>query len=141
MNLARAIAIAVQAHDGQTDKSGYPYILHPLRVMLALDDDDARIVGVLHDVVEDCPDWSFDRLRNEGFSDRVLHALSLVTKSSDDADYAAFIRRAMPDSIARRVKRADLMDNLNAARLQHVSASDAERMNRYIAALVILDGN
>ena len=66
MNLERAIAIATEAHTGQTDKARAPYILHPLRVMRARDSDDARIVAVLHDVVEDCPGWTFERLEAHG---------------------------------------------------------------------------
>jgi (p)ppGpp synthase/HD superfamily hydrolase len=65
--LERAISIAAEAHTGQTDKAGERYILRPLRIMLALSTDEERIVGVLHDVVEDCAGWSFDRLRAEGF--------------------------------------------------------------------------
>lgn len=57
--LGRAIEIAVEAHAGQVDKAGAPYILHPLRVMLSLDGEEDRIVGVLHDVIEDCPAWTW----------------------------------------------------------------------------------
>ena len=65
MNLEHAIEIAVVAHKGQKGKSEAPYILHPLRVMLSLSSDEDRIVGILHDVVEDTS-WTFDQLR-EGF--------------------------------------------------------------------------
>ena len=64
--LQRAIEIAVEAHKGQADKAGAPYIFHSLRVMLSLKTDDERIVGVLHDVVEDCESWGFERLESEG---------------------------------------------------------------------------
>ena len=80
MNLERAVSIAVAAHKGQTEKAGAPYILHPLRVMQSLDTDLERIVGVLHDVVEDGPGWSFERLEAEGFGADVIEALRLVTK-------------------------------------------------------------
>ena len=60
--LGRAIAIAAEAHSGQFDKAGAPYILHPLRVMLSLSTEEERIVGVLHDLVEDCEEWTFERL-------------------------------------------------------------------------------
>jgi (p)ppGpp synthase/HD superfamily hydrolase len=135
MNLARAIEIAVAAHAGQTDKAGTPYILHPIRVMLAQDTDDARIVGILHDVVEDAPEWTFDRLRDEGFSDAVLTSLRAVTKSPEDADYATFVARAARDPIGRQVKRADLLDNLNAARLGRIGPDEAARLDRYARAL------
>lgn len=139
MNLARAIEIAVHAHAGQTDKAGAPYILHPLRVMLSLDGEDDRIVGILHDVLEDCPDWTMDRLRAEGFANLTLQALASVTKLSEDEDYPAFISRCCQDPIARRVKRADLMDNLDVRRLSNVTDKDAKRLNKYLLALTQLD--
>jgi hypothetical protein len=73
--LERAIVIAVEAHAGQVDKGGAPYVLHPLRMMLSMTSTDERIVAVLHDVCEDCPGWTFDRLRREGFSDHIIEAL------------------------------------------------------------------
>jgi len=66
--LERAIVIAAEAHAGMTDKAGAPYILHPLRMMLDLTSVEERIVAILHDVCEDCPGWTFERLRDEGFS-------------------------------------------------------------------------
>ena len=66
MNFERAIEIAVSAHKGAVDKGGNPYILHPLTVMLSLETAEEKIVGVLHDVIEDTP-WTFEALRNEGF--------------------------------------------------------------------------
>jgi len=139
VNLARAIEIAVLAHAGQTDKNGLPYILHPLRVMFALEGSEAQIVGVLHDVVEDGPGWTIDRLRAEGFSDAVLRAVASVTRDKDAENYAAFVARAAADPIGRLVKRSDLLDNLNAARLAVVTAEDAARLNRYLAALAALN--
>ncbi len=109
--LERAIAIAAEAHAGQVDKAGAPYILHPLRVMLLLNTIEERIAGVLHDLVEDCPDWTFDRLRHEGFSEPVIAALEAVTKREGehgDANYMTFVQRAGSDKIGRLVKLADL---------------------------------
>src|SRR5690242_17493567 len=99
-SLERAIAIAAEAHAGQQDKSGAPYILHPLRVMLRLLSNDERLVAVLHDVCEDRPGWTFERLRTEGFSERVLTALDSVTKRSTET-YEDFVRRAADDPIGR----------------------------------------
>ena len=140
MKLQRAIEIAVEAHRGQTDKAGAPYLLHPLRVMMSLDTDEERIVGVLHDVVEDGPGWTFERLEEEGFSPAVLDALRLVTKRPEDEGdsetfYVAFVRRAKGNKIARRVKTADILDNLNASRLSALTEKDMRRMNRYLTAL------
>ncbi len=138
--LARAIEIAVAAHAGQTDKVGAPYILHPLRVMHSLTSEDERIVGVLHDVVEDCPDWPMNRLRAEGFSDTVLAALASVTKLSEDEDYVSFIARCATNSIGKGVKRADFLDNLDVTRLPAVTEKDAKRLNKYLRALAQLEG-
>ena len=75
MNLERAIRIAVEAHAGQIDKANEPYILHPLRVMFDVEGEVARMVAVLHDVVEDNEGWTFERLREEGFSPAIIEAL------------------------------------------------------------------
>src|SRR5580704_19354232 len=96
--LERAIAIAAEAHAGQLDKAGTPYILHPLRVMLGMSSIDERIVAALHDVCEDCPGWTLDRLRSEGFSNRIIDALQSVTKCEAE-DYYDFVRRSAANPI------------------------------------------
>jgi len=80
--LERAIMIAAEGHAGVKDRGGAPYILHPLRMMLGLSSPDERIVAVLHDVCEDCPGWTFDRLRDEGFSDEVIAAQRFLSPSA-----------------------------------------------------------
>ncbi|HAH05692.1 MAG TPA: GTP pyrophosphokinase [Elusimicrobia bacterium] len=137
MDLERAIRIAADAHRGQKDKAGAPYILHPLRVMLSLQGEAERIVGVLHDVLEDCPDWSAEKLRAEGFAPEVMRALDSLTKRPDE-DYPAFIARAARDPIGRKVKVADLTDNLDIARIPSPTARDLARLERYKAALASL---
>jgi (p)ppGpp synthase/HD superfamily hydrolase len=141
-SLERAIAIALTAHAGQTDKAGTPYILHPLRVMLAQTSEAARIAAVLHDVVEDGEDWTLERLRAEGFSPEVVEAVDHLTKrESEKDDYPAFVKRAAANPIARQVKLADLNDNLDVTRLLTVSDKDRERLNRYLQARSELLGN
>lgn len=138
--LERAIAIAKEAHAGQIDKAGKPYIGHPLRVMAAVEGDDAKIVGVLHDVVEDCPAWTFDRLRAEGFSDAVLRSLQSVTKRKGKGEpYEDFVARAARDPIGRRVKRADLVDNMDLSRISNPTERDYQRIEKYKRALAQLD--
>src|SRR5689334_15268599 len=73
-SLERAICIAATAHQGQTDKGGAPHVLHPLRVMLAMSNDDERIVAVLHDVIEDT-EWTAEALLAEGFTPGVVDAI------------------------------------------------------------------
>ncbi len=133
MNLERAIEIAVSAHKGQADKAGAPYVLHPLRVMMSLVTEEERIVGILHDVVEDS-DWTFERLRDEGFSETVLDALQSVTAMRGEA-YEHFIERARANAIGRRVKIADVTDNLDLRRIMEPTERDFERLKKYRAAL------
>lgn len=135
--LNRAIAIAAEAHAGQFDKAGEAYILHPLRVMLRLDIENEQIVAVLHDVVEDCPGWSLNRLKAEGFSIEVLSALEAVTKREGE-DYTAFILRAGQSELSRRVKLADLDDNCDLTRLANPTASDLMRVEKYRSAIAQL---
>jgi len=140
VNLQRAIEIAVAAHKGVKDKGGNPYILHPFRVMLALETEDEKIVGVLHDVVEDAEEWTFERLRSEGFSLDVLEGLRSVTKTSDDEDYDEFVQRALENEIGRKVKIADIKDNLDVTRIDDLTERDLVRLKRYKKSLKILQG-
>lgn len=130
--LEDAIALAVQAHRGQRDKAGQTYILHPLRVMLRLETDTERMVAVLHDVVEDSA-WTLEQLRALGYPEEVLGALDCLTKREGES-YEAFIERVRPHALARRVKLADLEDNMDVRRLVAVTPKDAERLARYRAA-------
>ena len=132
--LENAIAIAVEAHQGQKDKAGHPYILHPLRVMFRVESEDERTVAILHDVVEDHGDvWSVDKLRQSGFPQRILDALDCVTKRKGEA-YEQFVERSASNPIALRVKLADLEDNMDIRRLNDVTEKDRERLNRYLTA-------
>ena len=137
MNLERAVAIATAAHRGQTDKAGVDYILHPIRVAEAVSTVDEKIVAMLHDVVEDCEGWTFERLEAEGFSATVIEALRLVTKIKGE-DYEDFVRRAGGNPIARAVKIADLRDNMDLTRLREITGKDMERIAKYKRALEIL---
>ncbi|POA88963.1 HD domain-containing protein [Pseudomonas sp. NFPP10] len=128
-SLERAIALAAQAHAGQVDKGGAPYILHPLRVMLRLTHPEARIVAVLHDVLEDCP-ITPEQLRGEGFGEEVLAALLALTKVAGE-DYPAFIRRAGANPLARQVKLADLAENSDLSRIPEPGAEDLRRLEKY----------
>jgi (p)ppGpp synthase/HD superfamily hydrolase len=135
--LERAIAIAAEAHSGQVDWAGLPYVLHPLRMMMRVSSTDERIVAVLHDVCEDCPGWTFDRLRNEGFSDHVVEALQSVTKR-DGEDYEAFVRRAAANPIGRSVKLADLNDNSDLSRISAPSERQLQLIEKYRRAIAML---
>jgi len=144
--LAKAIAIAANAHlTHAPDKGGAPYILHPLRLMLRMDSDTARMVAVLHDVVEDHADegYTFDFLAAEGIPGEVIAALRCVTKTGaeerdSEGKYMDFVRRAATDPIARQVKIADLEDNMNLLRIATLTDRDLARLKRYHAAWRLL---
>ena len=135
--LERAIVIAAEAHAGMTDKAGAPYILHPLRMMMDLTSAEERIVAVLHDVCEDCPGWTFERLRGEGFSEEILAALDSVTKREGEP-YEDFALRAAINPIGRRVKLADLRDNSDLSRITNPSVKDHQRIAKYARAIELI---
>ena len=130
MNLERAIQIAVEAHAGVKDKGGKAYILHPISVMMRCETDEEKIVAILHDVIEDT-DWTFEALREEGFAETIIEALKTVTKHSEDEDYDAFIQRSLKNEIGRKVKIADLRENLDVTRIGELTDKDLERINKY----------
>jgi (p)ppGpp synthase/HD superfamily hydrolase len=134
--LERAIALAARAHEGQTDKAGAPYILHPLRMMLRLETLEERIVATLHDVVEDCG-VTLDQLRAEGFSDAVVDGVDAVTRRETET-YEEFVLRAKGNPIGRRVKIADLEDNSDVRRLAEVTDRDRARLEKYRRAMEAL---
>tara|TARA_Y100000591_G_scaffold292377_1_gene279553 strand:+ start:467 stop:889 length:423 start_codon:yes stop_codon:yes gene_type:complete len=138
MNLHRAIEIALDAHKNVSDKGGNSYILHPLRLMLQMDSEEEMIVAILHDVVEDSEKWSFDKLKEEGFSKKIINSLRSVTKENKNEDYEKFIDRSIKDKIGRKVKIADISDNLDISRLKEVTDKDILRINKYKKALAKL---
>ncbi len=137
--LERAIAIATEAHKGQYDKAGNDYIGHPLRVMDMGRTEEEKIVGVLHDVVEDT-DWTFEKLAAEGFSQEIIEALKCVTKISENENYDDFIERVKKNPLATAVKINDLTDNMDIRRLPYLSDKDVKRLKKYLKAYKKLIG-
>jgi (p)ppGpp synthase/HD superfamily hydrolase len=133
-----AIALAAQAHAGQKDKVGRPYVLHPLRCMLRQTEPMAMIAAVLHDVVEDTG-WTLEALREAGFPAPALEAVDRVTRRAEET-YEAFIERVAEDPRAVAVKLADLEDNMNLLRLTEVGERELARLARYHRAWLRLKG-
>ena len=133
----RAIEIAANAHAGQVDKAGAPYVLHPLRMMLSLDAPEERMAAVLHDVVEDTL-VALERLRAAGFPQAVIEAVDVLTKRKGE-DYDDFIRRVAPNPLARRVKLADLRDNCDLSRIAQPTEKDRARIEKYGRAIKYLE--
>jgi (p)ppGpp synthase/HD superfamily hydrolase len=134
-----AIQLARRAHEGQLDKSGRPYIAHPLRVMGHLRDERERMAAVLHDVVEDT-DVTLDDLAALGCPAEVLAAVDAISKRPGEAQ-ADYLARVLANPIALRVKRADIADNMSADRMGRLDTSTQQRLQaKYEAALRLLDG-
>jgi GTP diphosphokinase / guanosine-3',5'-bis(diphosphate) 3'-diphosphatase len=134
--LERAIQIAAEAHAGQLDKAGQPYILHPLRVMLHMKSEQERIVAVLHDVIEDTP-VTLIQLAAEGFSSIVIDAVQALTKPPGESRLAA-AARAAKNPIALAVKLADNSENMDMSRIPQPTAKDIARLEEYKAVRVLL---
>jgi GTP diphosphokinase / guanosine-3',5'-bis(diphosphate) 3'-diphosphatase len=138
--LERAIAIAAQSHTGQVDLAGQPYILHPLRVMMAVSGVPERIAAVLHDTIEDTSLTIAD-LHAAGFDVEVIDAVVALTKLPGESRIAA-AHRAVKNSIARSVKIADVTDNMDISRISQPRQKDFDRLQEYRQVIQILtDGN
>jgi guanosine-3',5'-bis(diphosphate) 3'-pyrophosphohydrolase len=131
-----ALEIAIVAHAGQVDKGGSPYIMHPIRVMLAMDTEEARIVAVLHDVLEDCPEDAW-RVEEAGFSREVLEALNALTKRPGEP-YGDFIVRVALNPLASKVKVADMRDNMDLSRIPNPTDKDRARVAKYARYVEVL---
>ncbi len=139
--LERAIILAATAHAGQRDKAGAPYVLHPLRMMLKMATVDEQMAAVLHDVIEDCG-VTPEQLATEGFPLAVIEAvvaLTKVTVNGVEEPYNEFIRRATLNPIARRVKLADLDDNMDLSRIAEPTAKDYARIDKYKSAKHVIE--
>ncbi|MGJ3240352.1 MAG: HD domain-containing protein [Anaerolineae bacterium] len=128
-DIERAIKMAVDAHMGQKDKAGAPYILHPLRVMADVEGEAEKIVAILHDVVEDTA-ITIEDLETEGFSDEICAGVAAMTKIEGES-YDAYLQRVKKNSIAHRVKLADLKDNMNLSRLPELNPELFQKYEKY----------
>ena len=134
--LSRALILATIAHDKQIDKGGQPYILHPLRFALKMDTIEGKIVGLLHDVLEDS-DFAVDDLIDDGFPPEIIDAVIALTRKKEE-NYQQFILRCKENPLARQVKLADLEDNLDTTRLPEIGEKERQRIKKYEQAVLIL---
>lgn len=137
--LEDAIALALEKFRGVQDKDGQPYILHLLRVMMNVEQPEARIVGVLHDIVEDTQVTLTD-LRKLGFSTSILEGVEFITHLSG-ISYCDYVIRLRSNEIARACKIADLNDNYRLDRVAYrdgYTESDAKRLQRYVLSYQFL---
>jgi len=135
----KAMLIASREHLGIRDNGGKVYILHPIRVAMRLrtDDEDLMCIAALHDVIEDS-DVTLDDLRSEGFSERVITALELLTHDPS-VEYFDYIGSMRNNLDALRVKREDLRDNSDITRLKGLRQKDFDRMEKYCKAYKMIE--
>ncbi|MDF5940609.1 GTP pyrophosphokinase [Pseudomonas aeruginosa] len=124
-----ALQRALSAYMGKVDKAGMPYILHPLRLMARFTDPFEQAVSLLHDVIEDS-DTTAEDLLNEGFPENVVEAVVLLSRRRGES-YEVFIERICPHPLARKIKLADIEDNLNVLRLASLGEPDLRRVSKY----------
>jgi len=135
--IEETIAFAAKAHEGQLDKMHQPYILHPMRVMLMMLTFAERTVAILHDVVEDT-DATLQDLLDMGYPKVIIDAIDSVTKRKGE-NYEDFIHRASENFIGRKIKKADILDNLSPIRRYNFPAEKRNRLySKYTKALKIL---
>ena len=137
MNLVeKALQIALDAHSGQVDKAGLPYIMHPMAVAIKQKTTDAFAVALLHDVIEDSS-YTADDLKKEGIPQHILDALILLTHDKDEP-YMEYVSKIKSNELAKAVKLADLQHNSNLSRLSSVTDADIERQRKYAEAIALL---
>ena len=134
-NTRKAIIIAYNAHINQKDRSGLPYILHPIHLAEQMDTEEECIVALLHDVVEDT-EVTFKELEKD-FSKTIIDALKLLTHDKE-TDYFEYIEKIKTNPLAKKVKLADLKHNSDETRLENITEKDITRNKKYVKAIKIL---
>ena len=134
-----ALKLCFEAHKDQIDKSGMPYVFHPFHLAEQMADENTTIVALLHDVIEDT-EYTLDDLRNFGFAEDVLSAISLMTHA-DDVPYMEYVVKIKTNPIAKAVKLADLKHNSDMSRLDRITQIDEERAKKYKQAIELLENS
>jgi (p)ppGpp synthase/HD superfamily hydrolase len=133
MKQSDAIKIIVEAFKGKTDRGGDQYVNHLFRVATTVSNlgkEDLVIPALLHDLLEDCPEWTEQRLLLEGLDSRHLDVIKILTHNPEDS-YEEYIEKISKDIRAIEIKLADLRDNMNITRLSSLSSKDLERLQKY----------
>lgn len=131
-DIEAARALATKAHASQTDKAGCPYITHPERVAARLDAPEAKVVGWLHDTVEDTPLTVRDI--EEAFGPETAAAVDAISRREGEA-WPDYLDRVAANPVACQVKISDLIDNSNLQRIPQVTMKDVRRQAKYNKAL------
>lgn len=129
----QALKLAYDAHKGQTDKSGLPYVFHPFYLACKMDDEYSICVALLHDVIEDSI-YTFNDLYNLGFPNEIIDAVRVLTHKKD-VSYIDYINEIKKNPLASKVKIEDLKHNSDLSRLNDVTSDDLKRLSKYEGAL------
>ena len=132
----KAITVAYNAHQGQLDRAGLPYILHPLHVAEQMKDEDTCVVALLHDVIEDT-DLTLENLREYGFTEAQIEGVRVMTREEDE-DYFEYIRSVKTNPLALAVKLEDLKHNSDVTRIIEITDKYLQRLEKYKKAMEIL---
>ena len=133
----KALKLCFEAHKGQEDKSGTPYVFHPFHLAEQMNTEETTIVALLHDVIEDT-DYIIEDLVEMGFEKNVTDAISLMTHS-EDVEYMEYVAAIKTNSIATVVKLADLRHNSDLSRLDIVDEKALNRREKYLKAIELLE--
>ena len=133
----KAMKLCFQAHKDQTDKSGIPYVFHPIHLAEQMKDEDTTVVALLHDVVEDT-DYTLENLREIGFNQRVIAAIALMTHA-EGVPYMDYVAKIKDNPIAKTVKLADLAHNSDITRMDVVDEKAIARVEKYAKAIRFLN--
>ena len=129
--LGKMLVIATNAHAGQYDRGGKPYILHPLKVMhyLKSDDEELQVIALGHDVIEDTS-VTYQDLRDAGFTDRIINGIRGLTKLPGQT-YDEYKQQVFANRDSMLVKSSDLRHNSDIRRLKGVTEKDIARIAKY----------
>lgn len=133
----KAMRVCFEAHIDQCDKSGIPYVFHPIHLAEQMEEELSTAVALLHDVVEDT-EWTLQDLAEEGFPPAVVEAVGLMTHEKGVL-YMDYIKKIKTNAIARVVKLADLRHNSDTTRLDEVDETALRRLKRYREAIAYLE--
>ena len=125
----RAMKLCYQAHAGQTDKGGLPYVFHPFHVAEQMDDEISTTVALLHDIVEDTP-MTLDELRAEGYPPEVVEAINALSRRESER-YMDYVDRLKKNPLAKKVKLADLAHNSDHTRIPNPTEKVRNMWKRY----------
>ncbi|BBB32010.1 conserved hypothetical protein [Thermotomaculum hydrothermale] len=138
MNYEKTLEFVKEKFKDKKDKGGKPYIEHLLTVAEKMESETEKIVALLHDIVEDIEDISFETLKKMGYSEEVISAVEAMTKEKGE-EYKDYLKRVKANPIARKVKLADLEHNMDTSRLNKITEKDLKRLEKYKFAKQFLE--